>query len=294
MTYYGATVRERPIAVPLARRVILVVIDGLRPDAIERFNLSNLRRVANRGASTLTGQSVSPSYTTSCVASLMMGVSPSEHGVRTEGLSFPRNVSRIDTLPRAIASAGFQVSAFMGDIPVMVRGTAALLGRELGFQSLTFNGRTSADIMTSVVHTLCSQRRGLIAMHFPDADVAGHEHGWMSEAYGAATRRIDQSIGILDALSGAAGGDTLLAIVADHGGGGHDARQHLGNHPLDLTIPILIAGRHIARCTLGNVSLLDIPPTILTALGIAVPRSYEGRVLSEAFETILAPSRVYA
>lgn len=67
---------------------------------------------------------------------------------------------------------------------------------------------------------------------------------------------------------------------------------HVSDHPLDLTVPLVLAGRHIARCTLGDVSLLDIPPTILRAIDITVPRSYEGRILTEAFDNI--KSRVTA
>jgi hypothetical protein len=200
--------------------------------------------------------------------------------MQTDRLSFPRHLGRLETLPRVIAGEGFQTSAFMGEVPSTIRGTAGLIGRELGFQSLSFSGNTSAEILRSAVHALCSQRRGLIALHFGDVDCAGHEHGWMSYSYGAAARRVDQSIGILNALSAPGGGESLLVV--------------LGHHTCDLTIPIVIAGRQIARSTLGAVSLLDIAPTILWALGISVPRNYQGRVLNEAFDIVTKRSAVFA
>ncbi len=279
---------------PIARRVVLTIVNGLRPDAIERFDLSNIRRVAERGASTLAAKSVSPSFSTTCMATLMTGVSPAEHGMKTDRFSFPRSLSRVDTLPRLIATEGFQVSGFMEDISPAIRGTAGLVGRELGFQSLSFKGRTCADILSSAVGALCTQRRGMIAIHFSDVDRAGHEYGWMSEEYGIAAQKVDRSIGILDALSGSSGGETLLVIVADHAGGGEDPRKHVSEHPLDVTVPVILSGRHIGRCALGDVSLLDLPPTILAALGIGIPRNYEGRIMSEAFETMVARSRVSA
>jgi len=48
---------------PRFRRVIVVVLDGLRPDAIEAFELANVRRLARLGASALTGRTVQPSLT---------------------------------------------------------------------------------------------------------------------------------------------------------------------------------------------------------------------------------------
>ena len=94
------------------------------------------------------------------------------------------------------------------------------------------------------------------------------------------------SIGILNALSAPGSGESMLVVVGDHGGGGENPNGHASDHLLDLTVPLVLVGRHVARCTLGDVSLLDIPPTIPRALGIAVPRNYEGRVLTEAFDNI--------
>ena len=278
----------------IAKRGALAIISGLRPDAIEEFSLSNIQTIAHLGASTLRCKSVSPPYATTCVGSIMTGVSPSEHGMRTDRLSFPRNLGYLDTLPRLIANEGYQVSAFMGEIPPTVRGTAGLVGRELRFPSLSFAGNTSAEVLRSALHVLCSQRRGLIALYFSDPDRAGHEHGWMSHEYGVAARRIDQSIGILNALSAPGSGESMLVVVADHGGGGENPTDHGSEHSLDFTVPLVLAGRHIAHCTLGDVSLLDVPPTILRALGVTVPRNYEGRVFTEAFDNIEPRVAVFA
>jgi predicted AlkP superfamily pyrophosphatase or phosphodiesterase len=294
MNYSPGSGSGATIASPIAKRVVLAIIGGLRPDAIEEFSLSNIQTIADLGASTLTCKSVSPAYATTCVGSIMTGVSPSEHGMRTDRLSFPRNLGYLETLPRLIANEGYQVSAFMGEIPSTIRGTAGLVGRELGFPSLSFAGNTSAEVLRSALHNLCSQRRGLIALYFSDADRAGHEHGWMSHEYGVAARRIDQSIGILNALSAPGSGESMLVVTADHGGGGENPNGHVSDHPLDLTVPLVLAGRHIARCTLGDVSLIDIPPTILRALGMTVPRSYEGRVLTETFDNIKSRATVFA
>jgi arylsulfatase A-like enzyme len=70
--------------------------------------------------------------------------------------------------------------------------------------------------------------------------------------------------------------------------------NHLSDHPYDLTIPVVLSGRHIARSTLGIASLLDIPPTILWALGMTVPGNYEGRILGEAFDDVKSRSTVLA
>lgn len=53
------------------------------------------------------------------------------------------------------------------------------------------------------------------------------------------------------------------------------------DHRHDRTIPMFFAGPRIVRGDLGpRLSLLDVPPTILWALGIERPSNYEGRSLS--------------
>ena len=172
MEYRLAATREGAATSLIAKRVVLAIVGGLRPDAIEEFSLSNIRTIADLGASTLTCKSVSPAYATTCVGSIMTGVSPSEHGMRTDRLSFPRNLGYLETLPRLIANEGYQVSAFMGEIPPTIRGTAGLVGRELGFPSLSFAGDTSAEILRSGLHALCSQQRGLIALSTSPMQIA--------------------------------------------------------------------------------------------------------------------------
>jgi hypothetical protein len=48
-----------PISPPV-RRVILVVLDGLRPDALDAFALDHLRRLTALGAFTPHAQTVAP------------------------------------------------------------------------------------------------------------------------------------------------------------------------------------------------------------------------------------------
>jgi arylsulfatase A-like enzyme len=49
---------------------------------------------------------------------------------------------------------------------------------------------------------------------------------------------------------------------------------------------LILAGAGVKTGTqLAEASILDLTPTILHALGVAVPQDLDGRVLSEAFET---------
>jgi predicted AlkP superfamily pyrophosphatase or phosphodiesterase len=72
------------------RRVVLVVLDGLRPDAITRFGLHRVAGLARRGASTFRARTVNPSITPCAIASLLTGAAPERHGIQSEHFHLPR------------------------------------------------------------------------------------------------------------------------------------------------------------------------------------------------------------
>jgi hypothetical protein len=70
--------------------------------------------------------------------------------------------------------------------------------------------------------------------------------------------------------------------LADHGGGGVTVNDHAEEHPLNWTIPLMLAGGSVQRMTLERAHLLDVPATAAWALGLMPPDVYVGRALVEA------------
>ncbi|HTE44975.1 MAG TPA: alkaline phosphatase family protein [Gemmatimonadaceae bacterium] len=268
------------------QRVIVVVLDGLRPDAIERFGLNHIRRLMATGAHSCAATTVNPSVTAAAMTSLVSGVHPARHGIQSDRLFIPRTATGLTPIPEVLARNGLPSSAFMADVAPIFRGFATRVGRRLGFNVLKTAGKTSPEILHAARATLRIQQHGLILFHWPDADHAGHDHGWMSDAYAEGCARMDDTLGMLSVIANVAHDPgTILIALADHGGGGVNAKDHESDHPLDRTIPLLIAGRDVVPTELATPHLVDVPPSILWALGLEVPASYEGRVLHEAFAT---------
>ena len=61
--------------------VVLVVIDGARPDALLYAHCPNVDRLRANGASSLQAISVMPCLTLPCHTSIFYGVSPFRHGI---------------------------------------------------------------------------------------------------------------------------------------------------------------------------------------------------------------------
>jgi predicted AlkP superfamily phosphohydrolase/phosphomutase len=106
------------------RRVVLVVLDGLRPDAIDAFSLLHLLALEGAGASTRTATTVAPSVTAAAMGSLLTGVPPQMHGLTSDRFHIPRPTGTVHPLPATLLAAGFTTSAFLARPHLLYRRLA--------------------------------------------------------------------------------------------------------------------------------------------------------------------------
>src|SRR5690606_3322911 len=62
-------------------KVVFMMTDGLRPDAINQDNTPNLMNFKARGSSTFTASSIMPSVTLPCHTSIFHSVPSTRHGI---------------------------------------------------------------------------------------------------------------------------------------------------------------------------------------------------------------------
>lgn len=266
----------------LASRAFLLILDGLRPDAIRPGTMPALHALEARAWRAAGAVTVRPSVTVAALCSLASGVSPMRHGQVVPTIRTLPSLRGLRPLPAELRRGGLPTAVVTGNLApaslLVARGLLALAG----IGRMRAEGRTPAATAGAALGEWRRQRRGLTVLYLNHCDLAGHAHGWMSDAYLEAAAALDGAVARLaDPLED---GGTLMAVVADHGGGGVDARDHDAPHPINDAIPLLLAGPAVVtRLHHAPASLLDLPPTILHALGRPVPHEYEGRVLLEAF-----------
>ncbi|MCZ6463518.1 MAG: alkaline phosphatase family protein [Proteobacteria bacterium] len=115
-----------------------------------------------------------------------------------------------------------------------------------------------------------------------DVDVAGHETGYGSPAYGAAIemtdRRVASLLAALEARPERRGEDWLVIVTSDHGGRG---REHSdGTLPANRRVPLIVSGGASQRGAIQPAPVIvDVVPTALAHLGIEVREewSLDGR-----------------
>jgi hypothetical protein len=269
---------------PTARRVILLVLDGLRADLIGDPRFPHLARLRVDSASTIDATTVLPSVTAVAMTSLLSGLSPADHGVDSDRFRVPAPRVPMTTLPEAVIAAGLPATGIVRKVPWVLRHTAARIVRALGLERTIYAQPNAHVLLNAAAPVIRGQRTGLIVIHWPDCDAIGHAAGWMSLPYLTAVARMDHALGMLLEQIDETLDDTMLIAMADHGGGGRVATHHDSAHPFDCTIPIMLFGAGVQAQELpSGLTLLDVPPTVLHALGIAIPATYAGTPITQAF-----------
>jgi len=247
------------------RRVVLLVIDGLRPDAVSPALMPTLATLAASGWSS-EGRTIRPSITIAALASLATGVLPERHGLVDARLPSLQQLSGLRPLPLVLKRHGHRTRIVAGPLPTPHR----VLGRTLlglaGVDSLVSAPPRPRELALAAERERFRREAAFTVVYVNNCDQVGHRQGWMSPAYLDAARAADEA--------------ALFLVTADHGGGGVAPTDHDLPHPANDAIPIVAAGiRVLAGRGHGSASLLDLPPTILRALGVPIPKEYAGRAL---------------
>jgi arylsulfatase A-like enzyme len=268
----------------LSRAVIVVSIDGLRPDAITAFDARTLTRLMAEGSYTLSARTILPSNTLPSHTSMLTGEAPDRHRVSwNNAIMHGSKTVAVPTVFSEARSRGYTTAAFFSKAKFSTLqrpGTLDYSQAPGGW----FGRWSAARTMTDVEGHLADRAPNLLFVHLADPDTAGHNGGWMSAGYGKAVLRADAAVArLLVAADRAYGaGRYTIIVTADHGGHG---RGHGSNDPRDVTIPWIAWGQGVvAGAMTGDVvSTMDTAATVLYLLGIDRPSGWGGAALTGAF-----------
>ena len=232
-------------------KVLLIGIDGVRPDVLAEVPTPNIDALAATGWYTDQARTTTPSVSGPSWSSMLTGVWPEKHGVTNNSFSgrdydtWPGFLTRaererpelstfaaLDWLPLAELPEGGPVVSAAIDTRVAVDGYDlgwAEADGEVASQAVLHLGEADADAMF---------------VYLGNPDETSHRHGSIGVEYRDAIALADRHVGMLiDAVRarpGLAGEDWLVLISTDHGrreDGGHG-----GDSPEEMTIFILASG----------------------------------------------------
>ena len=288
------------------RNVVLISIDTCRADHLSCYGFKrpttpNIDAAARDGAIFKMALTPTP-VTTPAHSSMLTGMYPPTHGVRFN--SYCDLADSNVTLAKTLREAGYQTAAFVGAFPLDVR-----FGLNQGFD--TYNGwfyeeagkefwgrREGEEVNRPALAWLDDHAKQpfFLFLHYYDLHQPHVQHRpytnpYADDHYSGELAYVDACIGrVFDRLRTLGVYDnTLLIITADHGEG-------LGEHgepthayfiyQSTLHVPLVIRAPGCGKGIQveGNVSLVDIVPTVLDLVGLKSHSPLEGVDLRPALE----------
>lgn len=260
----------------LTRRVVFVLIDGLRTDtAADPQVMPFLNELRSNGASAI-AHSQTPSYSAPGYTVLFTGAWPELSDGPPMNLEYEEYVPWTqDNLFSAAQRAGLAtaISGYNWFEKLVPQDAVAA-----SYYTAGEDDAADQAIVAAALPWLHDNQQALTLIHLLQVDYAGHHEGGPQDPrWNASARRADDLlravVGTLDLTQ-----DTVV-ITSDHG---HIERGgHGGPEPIVLQEPLVLAGAGIKPGVYGDVQQVDIAPTLATLLGAAIPAAAQGHVLTE-------------
>lgn len=262
-----------PSAPVLAKRVVLVIVDGMRDD-VSRSEMGTLNRLRTYGSDiTLTAPQPSLSYPN--WTTILTGATQDISGVTTNW--FDARVPA-PTLMDVAARSGRRVAVVGPEDFATLFGTRT--GPSVSLRPWPKGGYLTTTLVDDALRIAKTTDPQLMVIHLPDLDEAGHEFGGGSKEYRAVAHRIDIDLSRL--VDGLQREDTAFIVVADHG---HiDSGGHGGWEQVVTTVPGVFAGSGI-KLGSGRGGLEQVAPTIAVLTGTPAPPYAAARALQSAVAT---------
>ena len=213
------------LGLPRARRVCLLIVDGLGWDALRnrQANAPFLSELAFRGNTLTCGF---PATTVTSLSSIGTGRTPGEHGMLgyqvlvpgtgklLNGLHWDESVDPLTWQPLPTISERAEAAG----VPAtrVIRGSLSRTGlSRAAFRGSRFRHANSMGALASeTAAALHESERALVTVYHGELDGAGHEYGTLSDAWGFQLAHVDK---LLEQIVGSMPSDTQLYVTADHG-----------------------------------------------------------------------------
>lgn len=270
-----------------ASRVLLISVDGLRPDVLLRAQAPVMRGLMTRGSYSMWAHTTAVAVTLPSHVSMLTGLTPPHHGIVWNSdvpLARPVYPSR-PTLMKLAHEAGLTTAMATGKTKFQVLAEPGTCDLAYVPSDSTMPDDAVTDTTVAWIRRAAPQ---VLFVHLPGVDTAGHARGWGSAEQLAAVATADQAIGrVLAALARRGVLDsTLVLVTSDHGGAG---RGHGPDDPRSRTIPWILCGPGVrAGVDLDTDSDTEIHTedsfaTLAAVLGLDPGGPLDGHPVTTAF-----------
>src|SRR3954468_21289181 len=204
-------------AAPLAQHVVVIGLDGCRPELLRDHSTGGLRMLWEEGAYTWDAEAALPSVTQVNFASILTSCTPTKHGidqVAWDHEASPKLRVNVTTIFEVLAARRLEAVAFLGHEKLYPVEKPAATTR---FEHSPHGAKAAAPLAARVLR---DQQPAFTFIYFGDLDGAGHQFGWLSAEQIAKMAEINAGVDlVLAAIRESPMKDrTVVIVTSDHGG----------------------------------------------------------------------------
>lgn len=262
----------------LAKRAVVIVIDGCRKERLEEADTPFLDHMRQNGVYYEQMETVYPARTVVCFSSMFTGTYPREHGIKSN----------------MVWKLGVQVESIFDKLKQhgkksVLFGCAHLIDAfgdyVESFTAVEKNNVVDHKIMAQAKQIMKRENPDLMVIQMIAVDQTGHSRGVLYPEYLEQITQSDALIqdfyqwmdmeGFLE--------DTAFVIMADHGqGNGIGGHGHLDVG--ERFVPFIMYGAGIKQgvTVQEHRSIVSLAPTLAQLLGVPYPDHSRGPVLAES------------
>jgi hypothetical protein len=260
---------------PLARQVVLVIVDALRVDtAADAAVMPVLAGLRGQGAyATLHSQP--PSFSDPGWTTIFTGASPAFNDAPPMNKDYADTWSWTqDNLFSAAHRVGLRtaVSGYYWFEMLIPQNDV-----DASFYTPHEDNAADRQVVDSALPWVQSDEYPFILIHIDQMDYAGHyEGGPRDPRWNAAASRADALLGEIASAMDLS--QDVLIVLSDHGQ--IDMGGHGWNDPVTLMEPFVMTGAAVIPGAYGDLKLEDVAPTLALLLGTNIPASNQGKAQS--------------
>jgi predicted AlkP superfamily pyrophosphatase or phosphodiesterase len=282
--------RSTVAATPTDKSVVIVSIDGARPDLLLRANAPVFRSLLARGSYTMWARTTAVAVTLPSHTSMLTGVEPRKHGIEwNSDLKFAEPVyPRYPTIFELARKVGYSTALVTG------KTKFSFLNKPGTIDDASINeGPTVTDkvVAETAARLILEKQPRVMMVHFAKVDTVGHAKGWGTDEQMAAIEEADAALGLVIAAIEKAGKTdrTYVILTADHGGAGltHGPEDARSRHiPWVIVGPGVRKNYDMARVEAMQVETYDTFATVCELLKIPMVRQTDGKFVAAAMEQV--------
>jgi len=253
--------------------LLIIGIDGCRPDALLAARTPYIMALASNGASSFQAQTGIPTISGPGWSSALTGVWGEKHHVWANFFSIPDRLARYPVFFHYLKQARPKA------LTVSIVHWAPINEHIITNADIVFTTNVDEGVAQAGAFVLRNKNADAIFVHFEDVDIAGHTYGFSptSPQYIRAIEITDYYVGLLmrtmHARKNFAAENWLVILTTDHGG---HSKTHGGDTPEDRTIFIIVNGPDAARGTIDPPpGIVDVAATALKHLGVPIDPAWQ-------------------